>query len=187
MSKRLVGLMAIVISLVACAFPTLALPPATLDRLGGGARVAVSFDLNYAGSADAPVAQNVRKGALVTKPAPDPARGGYEFSGWYREKECATAWVFAADAASSSCTLFAKWTTQSPLVTWTLSFDLNAAGATGAPAAQAVADGAKAAAPTGYPSRAGFSFQGWYREAACQTLWNFSADAVRDQSNIAYG
>lgn len=61
---------------------------------------------------------------------------------------------------------------------WTLSFDLNGSGATGAPPAQNVADGGTAAAPASVPARTGFTFTGWYRESGCTTPWDFEADTV---------
>lgn len=37
--------------------------------------------------------------------------------------------------------------------------------------------GAKATAPTA-PTKTGFTFDGWYKEAACTTAWNFATDTV---------
>jgi uncharacterized repeat protein (TIGR02543 family) len=58
---------------------------------------------------------------------------------------------------------------------YTVSFEAN--GGTPAPAAQAVAEGGRAAAPAAM-TKTGHTFGGWYREAAFTTLWNFAADTV---------
>ena len=58
----------------------------------------------------------------------------------------------------------------------TVTFDLNGHGDT-APAIQKVSPEGKATKPSD-PQESGYTFSGWYKEAACQNVWNFDTDTV---------
>ena len=66
----------------------------------------VTFDLQEHGEAIA--AQEVEKGAKVTKPV-DPTAEGFTFGGWYKEAECTNAWDFDNDLIDATTILYAKW------------------------------------------------------------------------------
>ena len=66
----------------------------------------VTFD-SQGGSAIG--SQSVAKDGKATKPS-DPARSGYIFDGWYKEKECTTPWSFSQDTVTRDITLYAKFT-----------------------------------------------------------------------------
>ncbi len=59
---------------------------------------------------------------------------------------------------------------------FTVRFHLNGAAGT-APAPQNVANGGKATKPAN-PVRVNFAFRGWYSDAACRHIWNFSKGKV---------
>lgn len=63
--------------------------------------------------AEAPAAETVAPGEKITNPG-DLSASGYIFGGWYKEAACTTPWDFANDTVSSSITLYAKWTTETP-------------------------------------------------------------------------
>lgn len=65
---------------------------------------------------------------------------------------------------------------------FTVTFNLNGADGT-APDAQTVASGAKITAPTA-PTRDGYTFGGWYKEAECTTAWNFDTDTVEANTTL---
>lgn len=44
-------------------------------------------------------------------------------------------------------------------------------------ASQTITEGEKATEPTA-PTKAGYTFAGWYKDSACTTVWNFTADTV---------
>jgi uncharacterized repeat protein (TIGR02543 family) len=66
---------------------------------------------------------------------------------------------------------------------YTVQFNLNYAGAIDTPPSVSVEKGDKVAEPND-PSRAGYAFEGWYREAACATSWDFSVDMVSSSMTL---
>lgn len=67
------------------------------------------------------------------------------------------------------------------LPTYTVTFDKNGHGT--APKAQEVKEGYKATAPTA-PTAEGYTFGGWYKEAAVTNAWNFSEDVVEEDTTL---
>ncbi|GHT67642.1 hypothetical protein FACS189452_05740 [Bacteroidia bacterium] len=99
--------------------------------------------------------QPVASGDTATQPA-DPTLTGYEFGGWYKEAACTTAWVFASDVVNSDITLYAKW-----LEIYSITYHLNSG--TGASNSTYTIESAAITLPT--PSRANYTFAGWYDDA----------------------
>ena len=67
----------------------------------------VTFDYNAPDGDD--TTTEVKVGDPVTKPATDPSRIGYDFAGWYTDKDCTEAYDFATPV-TDNMTLYAKWT-----------------------------------------------------------------------------
>ncbi|MBR6327016.1 MAG: InlB B-repeat-containing protein [Lachnospiraceae bacterium] len=132
----------------------------------------VTFDAN--GHGTAPAAQTVASGSKAAEPAALTAEG-YTFGGWYREAACENAYDFDT-AVTADITLYAKWT-EIPAVTYTVTFDANGHGT--APAAQTVASGAKATEPAALTAE-GYTFGGWYKEAACENAYDFGTAVTAD-------
>ena len=85
--------------------------------------------------------------------------------------------------ANDSGKLFAVKGNGQRLPRYNVSFDLN--GATGtAPATQRVKSGKVASAPSD-PVRAGYTFLGWYTDAAGTTAWDFSSPVTSDMTLYA--
>ena len=105
--------------------------------------------------------QTVESGKTATKPN-DPTKDNNDFLGWFEVVDGTmsdTAFDFSTKITKDT-DLKAKWDPK----TVTVTFDANGHGT--APAAQTVNKGAKATEPTD-PTEAGFTFGGWYTEAAC--------------------
>ncbi len=130
----------------------------------------VSFNKNGHGTGNAPATQTKDYGQKADEPSPmsDPY---YDFGGWYKEAACTNAWSFASDTVTGDVTLYAKWT---PKV-FTVSYNANGHGT--APASEKVTYGNKAAKPAD-PTDTHYDFGGWYREAKCDTAWDFANDTV---------
>lgn len=127
--------------------------------------VVVSFNHNYSGAA-APTEAVISVNTAVTEPAA-PTRTGYTFAGWYQETACTTAYVFST-TVSQDISVYAKWTINKYNVTFNLNYE-------GAPAAQveSITYNELATAPNP-PTRNGYTFAGWYKEAAGTNAFSFS-------------
>ncbi len=139
----------------------------------GGVSGVRSVAFDTAGGAAAVPPQQYLAGALTLPIRPeDPARDGWEFSGWYADAACTVPYNFSA-AVGGDLTLYAGW-----LRAYTVSFD--ARGGTVTPdSCRTDRTGRLSALPT--PSRDGFRFDGWYAAdgsgpAAAGAV--FSADTV---------
>ncbi len=64
---------------------------------------------------------------------------------------------------------------------YNVTFNANGHGA--APEAQLIEMNAHASEPTA-PTATGYTFGGWYKEAACETPWNFASDVVTQATNL---
>jgi uncharacterized repeat protein (TIGR02543 family) len=127
---------------------------------------AVNFDSQGGSSVSS---QDVESDGLVSVPSA-PTRAGYTFGGWYREAGCTNAWTFASDTVSAATTLYAKWT----IIAYAVTFNsLGGSSVTD----QSVDYGGHATDPTA-PTRAHYTFGGWYTEEACTTAWDFSSGTI---------
>lgn len=98
----------------------------------------------------------------------------------------------SSDEGTIVQTIFEEWTTTSTFAdklfdgsAWktvhTVDFNMNSHGT--APSGQYVNDGGKATQPSA-PTAEGYTFDGWYKEAACTNAWNFSTDTVSSDTTI---
>jgi uncharacterized repeat protein (TIGR02543 family) len=131
----------------------------------------VTFSTNE-GSAVTPL--QVAYGGTVIEPSPAPTRTDYNFGGWYRDDATFnTPWNFATDVVMGNVTLYARWIEVSTACTVT--FNANGGSTV---ASVTVASGEKVSAPTPAPTKSGYTFGGWYKEAALTTAWSFTTDVV---------
>ncbi|MBN1531272.1 MAG: InlB B-repeat-containing protein, partial [Spirochaetes bacterium] len=129
----------------------------------------VSF--NTYGGTPVPSPQTVNYGATATQPAPDPSLTGYTFAGWFTDGTYSTVWNFGSMTVSGDTTIHALWTKNQ----YTVSFDSQ--GGTPTPAFQPVDYGDCAMDP-GTPTRAGYTFIGWFTASTGGSQWNFGSDVV---------
>jgi uncharacterized repeat protein (TIGR02543 family) len=126
----------------------------------------VTFD-SKGGTAVAAV--EVKKDDLVPEPTA-PTKDGFEFKGWYKDENYTSAWEFSEDKVTEDITLYAKWDP----VKYTVTF--NSKGGSAVDSVQVEKD-ALVPEPTA-PTRDGFEFVGWYKDAEYETAWDFSKDKV---------
>jgi len=118
---------------------------------------------------------NANYNATITAPLA-PTRTGYTFDGWYKEVACTNAWNFATDVVTANTTLYAKWNINSYAVAF------NSQG--GSNVASVYANyNTTITAPTA-PTRAGYTFSGWYKEASCTNAWTFNSDVVTANTTL---
>jgi len=99
-----------------------------------------------------------------------PTRTGYTFGGWFKESSCINTWDFSTDKVTIDSTLYAKWTINNYAVTF------NSQGGS-AVTSKAVGYNSVIIAPTS-PTKTGYTFGGWYKEATCVNVWNFTTNKV---------
>jgi uncharacterized repeat protein (TIGR02543 family) len=126
----------------------------------------ITFDSQYGSAVGSKTA---KYDAKITPPAA-PKKTGYEFGGWYKEAACTNEWVFSNDTVNSDTKLFAKWDAN----TYTITFDSQYGSAVGSK----TADYDAKIAPPAAPKKPGYKFEGWYKEATCTNVWDFSTDTV---------
>ena len=128
----------------------------------------VTFNAN--GGTPTPAQQTVNAGGFATQPTA-PTRTNFTFAGWFTQETGGTQWIFATSAVNANTTLWARWTP----VQRTVTFDAN--GGTPTPAAQTVNHGSTITQPTA-PTRANFTFAGWWSAQTGGTQWNFTTSTV---------
>ncbi|MCM0626914.1 InlB B-repeat-containing protein, partial [Lysinibacillus sp. OL1_EC] len=133
----------------------------------------VSFDVN-GGSAVSN--QTVEHGKKASQPAQKPTKAGYIFGGWYTSNAYTTSYDFNS-AITESTTIYAKWNP----VMYTVSFDVDGGSAI---SNQTVEHGKKASQPTIEPTKAGYTFVGWYTNNAYTTPFKF--DTAITASTVIY-
>ncbi len=105
-------------------------------------------------------------GATIVKPA-DPTKEGFTFAGWYKEAALNNAWDFASDTVTMHTTLYSKWA-------YSVAFDSQG----GSPVASVLATPGTTIAKPADPTKEGYTFAGWHKEATFDNVWEFAANAV---------
>ncbi len=128
----------------------------------------ISYDLNGGSVSPAnPSGYNVESDDIVLR---NPAKTGYAFAGWSGTGITGTATsVTIASGSTGNRTYEAHWNADV-----TVTFDSQGGSSV---ASKTAAYNTTISAPAD-PKRTGYSFGGWYKQAACTTAWNFSADKV---------
>ncbi|MCL1930906.1 MAG: InlB B-repeat-containing protein, partial [Treponema sp.] len=127
----------------------------------------VTFDAN--GGTPAQVQQSIASGGKASKPD-GIIKQGYAIEGWYKEEALINQWDFDTDTVTENIILYTKW-----IEAFTVTF--NADGGNPAPSQQSIAHGGKVTEPS-VMSKTGYTFGGWYKEAAHTNQWAFNTDTV---------
>jgi uncharacterized repeat protein (TIGR02543 family) len=130
-------------------------------------RIVYTVSFNSNSGSTTPPDQTIAEGGKAAAPTA-PVKTGLTLDGWYKEAALTNLWNFATDTVTGNITLHANWTA-------TVTFNANGGSTT--PPTQNIAEGGKAAAPAA-PVKTGLTLDGWYKEAALASLWNFATDTV---------
>jgi len=132
--------------------------------------VAIPYTVTFNSNGGSTVAsQTVNYNEKTTQPA-NPTKEGYTFAGWYSDSSLTTEWNFDTDVITGTTTLYAKWNLNG-VVSYTVTFNSNGGSAV---ASQTVTDGNKVVKPAN-PTKDGYTFSGWYKDAALTTEFNFNS------------
>lgn len=148
----------------------------------------VTYDVNYSGGTN--LTASTTNGKADSTITPD-ERDGYIFAGWYTDADCMTTFNFD-QILTADITIYAKWVSDSTTM-YTVTFNYNY-GETPISTTTEVEEGSSVATPT-TPTRdsvttkghqaADFVFGGWYTDAACTTVYNFSSAVTQDMTLYA--
>lgn len=115
---------------------------------------------------------SVAKESKVIKPA-NPTKEGAVFEDWFKEEACLNVWDFNNGIVTSDITLYAKWVKDG----FTVKFETNGGNEI---ADQFVAKDKAAEKPL-IPTKYGFAFENWYKDAALTAAYDFTTPVT---SNI---
>lgn len=133
----------------------------------------VYFDSN--GGLEVPV-QAVEYNGKVIAPG-DPTKIGYTFGGWYKDNTTfVNLFDFVNTLITEDTTLFAKWTINN----YTILFNSQGGSAISGKSA----DYNNLITEPTSPTRTGYVFGGWYKEAKCLNAWNFTTSKVTVNASL---
>ncbi|WP_249661511.1 InlB B-repeat-containing protein, partial [Lysinibacillus fusiformis] len=112
--------------------------------------------------------QSVINGGMATMPEIEPTKAGYTFGGWYTDAGRTQAYDFNS-VITEATTIYAKWNAQ----TYTVSFEVDGGSAV---SNQFVTLGGKAKMPEIEPTKAGYTFGGWYTDAGHTQVYDFNSN-----------
>jgi uncharacterized repeat protein (TIGR02543 family) len=124
------------------------------------------------GGTPVPPDQILEPGSRVTQPVI--AREGFLLEGWSLSPEGGAAWDFARDTVEEDITLHARWT-EAGAGKAVATFDTQ--GGSPVPPPQSIDQGGNATKPED-PLKTGFEFDGWFKEPAGLSPWDFAQDRV---------
>ncbi len=144
----------------------------------------IEFSINFI--SDGEIVHTIQtSGEEAIQMPPAPTKQGYVFSGWYWDEgiwqEPFTASSLLNTALSSDMNVFAKWVSEE-VTTSSYTVEFNSMGGS-AVESQAVLYGNLATEPS-TPTRDGYIFVGWYKEADFAEKWSFTADTVSKNTTL---
>ncbi|MBJ6362519.1 InlB B-repeat-containing protein, partial [Paenibacillus sp. GCM10012307] len=146
----------------------------------------VAYDGNGATSGSVPtdnVSYSPGSKVSVSHNTGNLTKPGYTFAEWNTQADGqGTGYAVNSTFAigTDHVTLYAKWTAVIG-ATYTVTFDSQ--GGSLVSSLTGVTSGATISAPTA-PTKAGYTFGGWYKEAGTTTAWNFSTDTVTADTTL---
>ena len=114
-------------------------------------------------------------GSLVKTPYAIPYLSGYSFIGWYKDASLSTEWNFSEDIITADLVLYAKF--EEVFDGYKVTYNANG-GSFGYVDNNSYDENALVNRPTVEPTKTGYQFVGWYKDAALSTEWNFLTDKI---------
>ena len=136
----------------------------------------VTFNSN--GGSSIP-SQKVLENNYVVRPN-NPVKNGYEFEGWYTDQSLTNRFNFQTRLINSNITLYAKWVIAGQMPVYKVDFSYTSNETI---YSQKVSSGDFVSKPTD-PTRAGYEFEGWYKDSNYTEPYNFDNDTVDADTTI---
>ncbi|WP_223593320.1 S8 family serine peptidase [Neobacillus bataviensis] len=132
-------------------------------------KVVNGYNVHFVLPSDAPtVVKDAAKDQIVARRITAPNVYGYDLT-WFADEACTIPWDFTSSIYSAK-TIYGKWS----LHKFTVIFDKQ----DGSLVESKTADYNKTTTAPTTPTREGYAFLGWYKDAAGKTPWNFATDKV---------
>lgn len=159
---------------------------------GGGSTTSrsynVTFDANGGSFANGRTSQSVSvsQNMVIGSRVSDPTKEGMKFDGWYTSRDAADQliaskkWSLNTDKVTKSMTLYAGWYVEGDV---TVTFESCGGSAV---AAQTVQSGNLAAEPAA-PTRANYTFTGWYTDNKATKKFDFANTTIRKNTTLYAG
>ena len=140
------------------------------------ATVKISFDTNEGSE----VTEIIAEIGKATKAPTAPTKGGFDFAGWFTDKELTKAFDFEKESAglTEDIILYAKWTVK----VFTVTFDTD--GGTKIDA-QLIEYNGTAKKPATNPTKANCTFSGWFADSEFKTEFDFAGKITKDTTVYA--
>ncbi|MBO0458316.1 InlB B-repeat-containing protein, partial [Enterococcus hulanensis] len=153
---------------------------ATTIYAGWKAKAKEKFDVTFETDGGSTIAkQTIEDGAKATKPS-NPTKSGYDFTGWYKDKDCKEVFDFDTEVITEATTIYAGWKAKEK---FDVTFETDGGSAV---SNQTVEDGSKATKPSN-PTKAGYDFTGWYKDKACKEVFDFDKEVITEATTIYAG
>lgn len=123
---------------------------------------------------------SVSKDGVITAPQAEPIKEGFVFKGWFTDADFTAEWNFATDKVTQNVTLYAKW---EAIPADPLYVIMDGNGGTVYGYFTINADGTLTA-PEVTPTKEGYTFAGWYKDADCTLQWDFATDKVTENLTL---
>jgi len=114
----------------------------------------------------------------------------FDFAGWYKNSTLTTAWDYDTDTVTANTTLYAKWDRWASGAEYftVIFYDGTTVFQTYDVAQATGGTGVALTAPTtAETTKAGYRFDGWFKEAALTNAWTFTTDKVTTDNTALYG
>ena len=120
-------------------------------------------------------------GTLIERPK-NPTRSGYTFGGWFLDQDFMNPWDFKVDLIEHDITLYARWSPErTEPVTFTVTFNSN--GGSDVARQSGLEKDSRLTEPKN-PTKAGYTFEGWFSDRDLTKKWNFGSDRVRNDMTL---
>ncbi|PZT52556.1 InlB B-repeat-containing protein [Paenibacillus silvae] len=120
----------------------------------------------------------VEYGMTVTAPT-EPTRTGYTFTGWYVDAAHTQLFHFTTTPITANMQLYAGWSTNQ----YTVTFESNG----GTMVSEQLIDYGNPVLEPQPPGRTGYTFTGWYSDAALQQPFNFTTSSIYEDVQLYAG
>ena len=134
----------------------------------------VTFNPNNGNSI---VSVKVESGTAISIPADlNPTKAGFVFDGWYKDAETLIVFDFATEKITQNTTLYAKW----KAVNFQVTYNSN----NGSSIASVNVESGKTISKPADPTKAGFVFDGWYKDAEALIVFDFATEKITQNTTL---